>query len=152
MNSEHTNEQAKKFEQEKTELIKKHHSEIQFLGRNRDSQFRSLEEELKKSYETQVERIQRNYNESLTRHSDQLRVLENQLKSSFEEQLRNKDSTIKTLQHEKEEYKKKASEDAKTAAQHQLDKLQNEILQRDIQLLRFKDEVATKKTSNSDSG
>ena len=67
------------------------------------------------------------------------------MKSSFEEQLRNKDTTIKALQHEKEEYKKKASEDAKTAAQQQLDKLQNEILLRDIQLVRFKDEVESLK-------
>ncbi len=57
----------------------------------------------------------------------------------------NPDNTIKALQHEKQEYKKKASEDAKTEAQQQLDKLQNEILQRDVQLLRFKDEVESLK-------
>ncbi len=66
----------------------------------------------------------------MSHHSDQLRLVENRLKNSFDQQLKNKDCAIKALQHEKEEYRRRASDDAKIAVQQEVDKLQNEILQR----------------------
>lgn len=145
MHAEHMNQELNKYEKEKNELIGSYQSEIHLLETNRDSQLRSIKEELEKSYRVQLQSIQTNYNESLSQHSIQLQTLKNQLRSSFDEQLKNKDGTIKALEHEKREFQKKASDDAKSAVQQQVDKLQNEILQRDIQLLRFKDEVESLK-------
>lgn len=145
MHGEHMNVELQKFEKEKTELIRKYQSEIQLLEANRDGQLTSIKQELEKSYQVQLQSIQKNYNESLSQHSNQLQMVENQLRTSFNEQLKNRDSTIKALQHEKGECLRKASDDAKYAAQQQVDTLQNEILQRDLQLLRFKDEVESLK-------
>jgi hypothetical protein len=145
MNLVFANEQAMKFEEEKTRLIRRHQSEIHSLESNRDSEFKTIEDKLKKSYETQIEHIQKSYNELLKQHSEQVKVLESQLKNSYEEQLKNKDSTINELLHEQVANKKKAADDAKSSVQQQLDKYQNEILQRDLQLLRFKAEVESLK-------
>ncbi|MDP9288125.1 MAG: DUF2130 domain-containing protein [Thermoproteota archaeon] len=145
LKTEHMKEEAKKSEDEKLELVKKHNAEVQLLESTRLTQLKSIEQQLKQSYEVQLQSIQKNYDESISRHSEQLRVLESRLTSSFEEQLRNKDSTIHTLQHQKEEFKKRVAEDIKATTQQQLEKLQNEILQRDIQLLRFQGEVESLK-------
>ena len=145
MNTEYMKEQAKKFEDVNLELVNKHKEEVELLERTRLTQLKTIEQQLKQSYEVQLQNMQRNYNESMSQHSEQLQIVESRLTSSFEEQLRNKDSTIKTLQHEKEEYKKKIAEDVKAATQQQLEKLQNEILQRDIKLLRFQGEVESLK-------
>ena len=145
MNLENADKQLKKFEEEKTELIRKYQTEIHQLEKSREDRFKTIEDELKKSYVAQIQHIQKNYNESLVQHSDQLKVLEHKLKNSFEEQLSNKDNTINELLHEQEDNKKKAVDNAKTSVQQQVDKLQNEILQRDIQLLRFKGEVESLK-------
>jgi hypothetical protein len=145
LNIEHTKEWAKKFEDEKQELVRKHSEEVQLIEGARLTQLKSIEQQLKQSYEIQLRSMEKNYNESMSRQSEQLRVSESRLKTSFEEQLRCKDSEIKTLEHEKEDYKKKVAEDAKAATQQHLDKLQNEILQRDIQLLRFQGEVESLK-------
>lgn len=145
LNTEHMKEEVKKFEKEKLELVMKHNAEVRLLENAQLTQLESIEQRLKQSYEVQFQTIQKNYNESMSGHSEQLRLLEKRLTSSFEEQLRKKDNTINILKHEKEEFKKKVAEDVKAVTQQQLEKLQNEILQRDIQLLRFQGEVESLK-------
>jgi hypothetical protein len=144
INSELQNE-IKRIKNENSEIEKKFESKIQFIKENEESKFKSIEKELEKSYNKQLETIEksnsRNYNELMERHSAELRNLEYTLQTAYKNNLNSKELIIKKLEQERQEYQKQAYENAKIQTQHELDKLRNDLLQRDIQINRFKEEV-----------
>ena len=141
--------EIKRIKNENSELEKKCESKIQFINENAENKLKSLEKELEKSYNKQLETIEnshnRNYNELLERHNAELRNVEETLQTTYKNNLNSKDSIIKKLEQERQKYQKEAYENAKIESQQEVNNLHNDLLQRDIQINRFKEEVESLK-------
>jgi hypothetical protein len=84
-------------------------------------------------------------------HKQELQKLENQLKTKHHLDLESKTKIIKALEQERSNFESRAIEEAKHASQAEKDRLQKEIIQRDVQLMRVNEEVEVLKKRLSQS-
>jgi hypothetical protein len=129
------------FEQKFRQMEEAHNSELEKSGTEHERRHLALEKELKEAYNKQLAIIKKNYASLSKQNQSQLKALRKQLKISYEKQLKEKGTEISELKKEQARFRRLASEEARAASQTEVDKLKNDIKERDIQISRFRQEV-----------
>jgi hypothetical protein len=140
MTNSKLNEEKNKFEKEKQELVKRNNCQKEDLKHAHKLELDSVLKAMKESYESQMDGMRKSYDKA---QESQFRTLK--------QENNQKNSIIKKLEDEKAANQKEALVAAKAEARDEVNDLRKEILGRDIQLQRFKDEVESLKKQISQS-
>lgn len=127
-------------EQSKT-VTSEYEKQIRHLKEQHESESKRIEEETKNSFKKQLETMKETYDELSSQSQKQFSELKKQLEVNHKKDLAEKEKQIKSFEKEQAKFKKSVMDTAKAEFEIKSSNLQDQMRERDIQILRFKDEV-----------
>ncbi|MEX2192489.1 MAG: DUF2130 domain-containing protein [Nitrosarchaeum sp.] len=164
---------SEEFETHLKELKEQYEKDKKNYQINHEEEIKKLQKDLEKSHETQLTILEKNYEKmsiqnqkqftilekqlqinhkkELQGKNKQLETLEKQLKNSHRKELTDKTNQIMQLKRDQENFKKTAIANAKASFDVKSRQTNEELLEKEIQLKRFSEEVESLKKQLSQS-
>jgi len=135
------NKVQQNYDQQNKVLTEEYEKQIKHLKEQHESEYSRIEQDVKNSYKKQLELMQQNYDEISNQSQDQFSVLKKQLETNHKKDLAEKEKQIKSFEQEQKKFKKSVIDSVEADFEIKSRHLTDEIRERDIQAMRFKDEV-----------
>lgn len=118
-----------------------HAEEIEKVKQIDAAKMQSLEASLKASYQEQLDILKKSYEQLNEGNRQHFELMSKQVQEANTKVLEEKDKQLKDLVDGQARFKDVAKAEAAVGAKAELDRLQLEVIERDVQLRRFQDEV-----------
>ncbi|QUC64388.1 DUF2130 domain-containing protein [Nitrosopumilus sp. K4] len=142
---EKNSNQKEEFEEQISRLKKDYEKTIEENHRSHQIQLEQMQQDIEKSYKTQTELMQKNYDSILKQNEKQFVELEKQLKAVHKKEISEKGKEISQLKKEQEKFKKAAIDQANATYAQKERELYQTIQERDVQISRFAGEIESLK-------
>jgi hypothetical protein len=129
------------YEQKLTKLEQARSTEAEALKKGFGEQLSMLQQTLETSYKSQLEDLKRNYDKVNSDGQEQFRLLEEKLKADHKKDLGEKDKELDNLRNEQNRLKDLAKEEARKDFENERKRLADAVVERDIQISRFKTDI-----------
>jgi hypothetical protein len=150
--SELQNKVEESYKAQQESFVEQHNSKLEQLHAQHDELLASqkqsheaeitrLETDVSETYKKQLDFMEKNYDSMTKQSQKQFEDLKKQLESGHKKDLIEKEKQIKSFEKEQAKFKKSVTESVKADYEIKSRTLQDEIRERDIQVMRFKDEV-----------
>jgi hypothetical protein len=137
--------QQETFEQQHNSKLEQLHAQHEELlasqKESHDVEITRLESDISETYKKQLDFMEKNYESMTIQSQKQFETLKKQLESGHKKDLIEKEKQIKSFEKEQAKFKKSVTESIKADYEIKSRTLQDEVRERDIQVMRFKDEV-----------
>ena len=135
------NKVQQNYEKQNKVLTQEYEEQIEHLKEQHESESNRIEQDVSESFKKQIELMKQNYTEMSNQSQNQFLDLKKQLESSHKKGLAEKEKQIKSFEKEQTKFKKSVMDSAQADFEIKSRTLQDEVRERDIQVMRFKDEV-----------
>lgn len=139
------------YQEKLTKKEQEYKAELDALKKGNVVQLEKLQNNLKESYQQQTEVLRKSYQQLNEENQGQFEIMKVQMQEAHTRALEERNKQMQELIDGQARFKKLAKEEAATSAKLQIEKMQTEITERDVQLLRFQHEVEDLKKQVSQS-
>jgi hypothetical protein len=138
-------EQSKKakqeYEQQLQETARTHKVEIEQLKISFEEQRKTFRKEIENSHKEQITELKKTYDQLCGENRKQSSQLREEMQANYKRELQEKEKQLTEMRKEQEDSRKLAFEQGETKAKSDIEKLRNNVQERDVQIKRFQDDI-----------